>query len=67
MIWLVVRSSGFPHFTEAFDAARSTESHELALSSVVSCDFFVDRFSLLIGPSTSLELPLGHSYLDLRA
>ncbi len=66
MIWLVVRSSGFPHFTEAFEAARSTESHELALSSVVSCDF-VDRFSLLIGPSTSLELPVGHSYLDLRA
>ena len=53
---------------ETFDghAVHSTESHELELIPVVSCDF-VDRFSLLIGPSTSLELPVGHSYLDLRA
>jgi hypothetical protein len=32
----------------------------------VTCDF-VDRFTLLIGPSTSLELPVEHSYRDLRA
>src|ERR1700674_4359210 len=57
MIWLVVCSSRFPHFTEAFEAARSTESPELALRSSGSL-----RVISWIVSACSSDLPQALSY-----